>query len=236
MRATIRGSILALVRGFVRVRPGVRVLLRLLTGTWRRKPLIRRPANDRHDVDGKSRLPTPHLSWEPVKSVTANDRGTPMRMRLLLTILLAVLLGACEGANDDNATSTTGADTAADVTATTAAPEATATLTDEPEAPTATSEPTSTPEPTATATLTPTPEPTNTPAPTATPEPTSTPTPEPTATPAPQPVVYSGSGTNVIDIQKPGDAASGLHSRQCRIALLRRRELRRCWRTGRPAG
>lgn len=128
-----------------------------------------------------------------------------MRMRLMLTILLAVLLVACGETTEGDPTSTAASDTAADATETTAAPEPTTAPTDEPEAPTATSEPTSTPEPTATATLTPTPEPTNTPAPTATPEPTSTPTPEPTATPAPQPVVYSGTGDNVIDIQKPGD-------------------------------
>lgn len=125
-----------------------------------------------------------------------------MRTRLILTMLLAALLVACEGSTEDEATSTASVDTArAQTTATAAAP----TPTDEPEDPTATSEPASTPEPTATTTLTPTPEPTNTPAPTATPQPTSTPTPEPTATPAPQPVVYSGTGTNVIDIQKPGD-------------------------------
>jgi hypothetical protein len=128
-----------------------------------------------------------------------------MRTRLMLTLLLAVLLVACGETTEDDPTSQAMADTAAEVTATTAAPEPTSETTDEPEAPPATSEPTSTPEPTATATLTPTPEPTNTPAPTATPEPTSTPTPEPTATPAPQPVVYSGNGDNVIDIQKPGD-------------------------------
>ncbi|HYI14231.1 MAG TPA: hypothetical protein VEX37_02495 [Thermomicrobiales bacterium] len=129
-----------------------------------------------------------------------------MRMRLMLTILLAVMLVACGNATEDEPTSTVGANAAAQATATTAAPEPTTIPTDEPEVPTATSEPTSTPEPTATATLTPTPAPTNTPAPTATSEPTSTPTPEPTATPAPQPVVYSGSGDNVIDIQKPGGA------------------------------
>ena len=129
-----------------------------------------------------------------------------MRMRLLLTILLVVVLVACEGEHEDDPTSTAATDAAAQATATIGAPEPTAAATDEPEEPTATSEPTSTPEPTATATLTPTPEPTNTPAPTATPEPTSTPTPEPTATPAPQPVVYSGTGDNVIDIQKPGGA------------------------------
>jgi hypothetical protein len=128
-------------------------------------------------------------------------------MRLILAILAAILLAACGEATEDNATAPVGSDTA-EVTETTAAPEPTIEPTEESE-PTATSEPTSTPEPTATATLTPTPEPTNTPAPTATPEPTSTPTPEPTATPAPQPVVYSGSGDNVIDVQKPGgpDAA-----------------------------
>jgi|GEM_PF-445147 len=128
-----------------------------------------------------------------------------MRMRLILTILLAILLVACEAESEGEATSTAESEQAAQVTATAADPEPSPTATDEPEEPTATSEPTSTPEPTATATLTPTPEPTNTPAPTATPEPTSTPTPEPTATPTPQPVVYSGNGDNVIDIQKPGN-------------------------------
>lgn len=133
-----------------------------------------------------------------------------MRTRLMLTLLLAILLAACQDTNEDGVTSTAENDiAAAQVTATTAAAEQAEGTAPEPSEtprePTAASEPTSTPEPTATATLTPTPEPTNTPAPTATPEPTSTPTPEPTATPAPQPVVYSGSGDNVIDIQKPGD-------------------------------
>jgi hypothetical protein len=125
----------------------------------------------------------------------------------MLVVLTAILLVACGEATEDSTTAPVGSDTA-EVTETTAAPEPTTVPTEEPE-PTATSEPTSTPEPTATATLTPTAEPTNTPAPTATPEPTSTPTPEPTATPAPQPAVYSGSGDNVIDVQKPGgpDAA-----------------------------
>jgi hypothetical protein len=136
-----------------------------------------------------------------------------MQTRIILTILLAVLLAACEGSTEDDATSTAGSESsAAQATTTTAVPTATdePEPTQQPEEPTATSEPTSTPEPTATATLTPTPQPTSTPAPTATPEPTSTPTPEPTATPAPQPVVYGGSGTNVIDIQKPGDPGAAV--------------------------
>ncbi len=57
------------------------------------------------------------------------------------------------------------------------------TPTPEPEDPTATVAPTSTPKPTATAAPTSTPEPTATPAPTSTPEPTETPTPEPTKSP-----------------------------------------------------
>jgi hypothetical protein len=127
-------------------------------------------------------------------------------VRLLLIGLLATaLLIACGGETEE--AEPTGRSGASSVEATVAAPrQATATKApEESEAPTATSEPTSAPEPTATATLTPTPEPTNTPAPTPTPEPTSTPTPEPTATPIPQPVVYSGNGDNVVDIQKPGD-------------------------------
>lgn len=126
-----------------------------------------------------------------------------MRTRFILATLLAVALVACGETSDGGPAATPGNDSAgARATTTITAPKAT----DEPETPTAAIEPTSTPEPTATATLTPTPKPTNTPTPTATPEPTSTPTPEPTATPLPQPVVYSGSGADVIDIQKPGDA------------------------------
>jgi hypothetical protein len=121
-------------------------------------------------------------------------------VRLLLVGLLATLLIAC--GSDTEEAEPTAASGASSVRATATEPREVATA--EPEEPTATSEPTSTPEPTATATLTPTPEPTNTPAPTPTPEPTSTPTPEPTATPAPQPVVYSGVGPDVISIQKPG--------------------------------
>jgi hypothetical protein len=124
------------------------------------------------------------------------------RLMLVMVLVLGLLLAGCGETGEDEPTATSEATGAgAQATATVAELEPTET----PDPPTATMEPTSTPEPTATATLTPTPEPTNTPAPTATPQPTNTPTPEPTATPAPQPVTYSGNGTNVIDIQKPGD-------------------------------
>ena len=132
-----------------------------------------------------------------------------IRTRVPLTVLLALLLvlvAACGETTDD----ATPADTS-DATATTAQDSGTDAVDDEEPAATNTPEPaapTETAEPTATATLTPTPKPTNTPAPTATPQPTNTPTPiPPTATPEPPPapLVYSGSGANVIDIQKPGD-------------------------------
>lgn len=55
--------------------------------------------------------------------------------------------------------------------------------------PTDTAVPTNTPEPT----NTPTPEPTNTPAP-----------PTPTSTPLPEPVVYTGSGDTIVDVDKTG--------------------------------
>ena len=75
-------------------------------------------------------------------------------------------------------------------------------------APTATPAPTNTPEPTAT------PVPTTTPAPTSTPEPTATETTSPTATPVPEPKIYTGSGTDVVDIEKPtSDMAAILYVR-----------------------
>ena len=52
-----------------------------------------------------------------------------------------------------------------------------------------------------------TPEPTNTPRPTATPRPTDTPEPTLTPTPQPDPIVLTGSGDDIVDIEKwPGPA------------------------------
>ena len=61
--------------------------------------------------------------------------------------------------------------------------------------------PTETHEPTAT------PNPTDTPEPTNTPRPTNTSTPRPTFTPVPTPIVFSGSGDTVIDVEKWAGAA-----------------------------
>lgn len=83
---------------------------------------------------------------------------------------------------------------------------AAATSTNEPtvtEVPTDTPTSTSTPEPTQTSTATSTPEPTATRRPTATRLPTSTPRPTATATPLPEPVTYSGSGDDVVEIEWP---------------------------------
>jgi len=65
--------------------------------------------------------------------------------------------------------------------------------------------PTNTSEPTATSTpLTPTdtPQPTNTPRPTRTPRPTNTPKPTNTPTPTPAPIILSGNGDAVVDVEK----------------------------------
>jgi hypothetical protein len=68
---------------------------------------------------------------------------------------------------------------------------------------------TATPEPTHTATQTPLPTHTATntptPPPTHTPTATSTPTKTPTPTPLPTPILLSGSGDSVIDVDRPGD-------------------------------
>jgi hypothetical protein len=61
---------------------------------------------------------------------------------------------------------------------------------------------TDTPAPTAT------PEPTNTPKPTRTPKPTSTHRPPPTKTPVPDPILFTGTGDSVIDIDYPWDNAA----------------------------
>jgi hypothetical protein len=67
--------------------------------------------------------------------------------------------------------------------------------------PAATPQPTDTHEPTATA------EPTNTPQPTSTPRPTNTPRPTPSPTPPPEPIVLTGSGDAIVDLEKwPGPA------------------------------
>lgn len=52
-----------------------------------------------------------------------------------------------------------------------------------------------------------TPEPTNTPRPTRTPRPTDTPEPTLTPTPAPEPIILTGSGDDIVDVEKwPGPA------------------------------
>jgi hypothetical protein len=130
---------------------------------------------------------------------------THSRLLFVLLLSLALLLGAaCSDAADD-ATPDGASNAVAPTTEQVSSTDATE---DEEPVETRDPEPTETSEPTATATLSPTPKPTNTPAPSPTPRPTNTPTPiPPTATPEPPPapLVYSGSGANVIDIQKPGD-------------------------------
>ncbi len=142
----------------------------------------------------------------------------PWRRRLALAMVLlltASLLAACGGGggDDDDSDDTAGDGSPVVLTATTAGatdeatePVAAATATTAALEPTATA--TATAEPTSTPTEVPptaTPKPTNTPTPVP-PTPTATPVPPtPTATPVPQPLVYTGTGTNVIDIQKPGD-------------------------------
>lgn len=100
--------------------------------------------------------------------------------RLLPLLLIALLLAACESATEEDATAPS--DTAVGSAAPTEAAAPTSTL----PPPTATPEPTATPVP-----------PTPTPEPTATPE-------HPTPTPVPEPKAYSGTGDNVVDIEKPG--------------------------------
>ncbi|HUG14685.1 MAG TPA: hypothetical protein VMM78_06660 [Thermomicrobiales bacterium] len=126
---------------------------------------------------------------------------------ILVSIILLLLLAACETETDTDPTATN--DTSPSPAATQQQSQAATAVTPEPA--TATVAATATSEPTATATATPeptnTPAPTSTPEPTATPQPTATPTPvppTPTATPAPQPIAYSGSGDDVISIEKPG--------------------------------
>jgi hypothetical protein len=128
---------------------------------------------------------------------------------MILYLLLGLLLVGSSACADTAEGTPTPAESAAAVAATTpaatstvaaAAPEATATATDVPATPTT--------APTATALPpTPTPAPTNTPTPTPTPQPTATPVPPtPTPTPVPEPRSYSGTGADVISIEKPGDA------------------------------
>jgi hypothetical protein len=120
---------------------------------------------------------------------------------VLLVVVMAVMLAACEETTKEMDTGsspasspTTAAQAKADSTSTnTVEPTATLTPTEEP---TNTPEPANTPEPTATATPIP-PTPTPSPVP-----------PTPTATPAPEPKAYSGSGSDVIDIEKPGGVDS----------------------------
>lgn len=114
------------------------------------------------------------------------------RISLFLAILLiAAIAAACETEGEATETAAdTGTTQVAAAEAT--VPAATSEPTNTPVPPTATAEPTNTPVP-----PTPTAEPTNTPIP-------PTPTPEPTATPIPEPKVYSGTGSDVIDIEKPG--------------------------------
>lgn len=106
-------------------------------------------------------------------------------MSLMVVLLLAASLAACESTADGTSTPPAGTPAAA----------AAATGTSQP------AKPTPTPKP---AKATNTPEPTATPAPpTPTPEPTATPAP-PTPTPLPEPKSYSGSGSDVVAIEKPG--------------------------------
>lgn len=137
-----------------------------------------------------------------LESLTGSSRSVRLRLLLVIVLLMALTV-ACEGEADEETpaeVASTSTETATQPAPDSAVAEPTSTT-----APDNTPEPTSTPEPTAT------PEPTNTPAPTATPEPTATPPPPtptpvpPTPTPAPQPLVYSGSGADVISIEKPGD-------------------------------
>jgi hypothetical protein len=123
---------------------------------------------------------------------------------VLMLVAMAIMLVGCSETTKELDTGTAASDVG------TASSPTTATQ--------AKAESTDAPQPTAT--LTPIPEPTNTPAPTNTPEPTATATPKPptptpspvpptpTATPVPEPRVYSGSGSDVVDIEKPGGADS----------------------------
>lgn len=154
---------------------------------------------------------------QPIPLATAPPAQSPPRRKPLRIALLAGagLLGVCvlagiiaavanndDGDDDGQAarvvpTRTSVAGGAAIEPTASSTPTATATATRAP-SPT----PTLTPKPTNT------PRPTNTPKPTNTPRPTNTPTPvppTPTPTPVPTPIVYTGSGDNVIEIQKPGD-------------------------------
>lgn len=107
--------------------------------------------------------------------------------RLLPLLLIAMLLAACGATTEETPTEPSGTTVAA------AAPTGAAAPTSTPPPPTATPKPTSTPVP-----PTPTPKP-----PTPTPIPP-TPTLEPTATPMPEPTSYSGTGSDVVAIDKPG--------------------------------
>lgn len=136
-----------------------------------------------------------------------------VRMFVGLATLAVLIVGAAacaDPATEATATvSTSSAGTSspeAVATATQPAPTETATDPTAQPDPTATSVPTE-PPPTATPAPTNTPEPTATTEPTATPAPTATPTPvppTPTPTPLPEPRVYTGSGDDVVNIEKPG--------------------------------
>ena len=107
---------------------------------------------------------------------------------LILVLLVALSLVACESTTEGTAGSGSGSGTPAAEAAATKTPKpAKATKTPKPAKATETPKATATPKP-----------------PTATPEPP-TPTPiPPTPTPLPEPKAYSGSGSDVVAIEKPG--------------------------------
>lgn len=83
-----------------------------------------------------------------------------------------------------------------------AADEPTAEVADQPAATDEPAEEAQAPEATEPPAPTDTPEPTNTPRPTATPRPTDTPEPTLTPTPPPDPIVLTGSGDDIVDVEK----------------------------------
>lgn len=105
---------------------------------------------------------------------------------LILLFVLALFAVACRVSEVSSVTSTTNLSPTL-----TDRPPSTSTLTI-----THTPVPTNTPSPTSTPTVTNTPNPTNTPRPTSTPRPTATPT------PTPVPILLSGQGDTVIDLEK----------------------------------
>jgi hypothetical protein len=126
-----------------------------------------------------------------------------MRHTVLVMLLGLVLTGTLACADTANITPTSAAAVATvasaptvGMTPTATPPPATATPTDVPATPTPLP-----PTPTVAPTQTPTPTPTSTPEPTATPVP-----PTPTPTPVPEPRAYSGTGADVVTIEKPGNA------------------------------